>query len=398
MTILQQLLPLLRLDGYYVVSDLTGVPDILSRLRPILRSLIPGRPPEPAVEALKPWARAAVSAYVIALVPVFALLLVLLVISAPRLFATAWDSLGLQSGRIRDAVDDGELARGGRRRAAAGRARPAVRGHRLLVHAARRAAGARRGRLGARRRAAHAWSRRGAALALAGLAVFTWWPNGDYEPLRRGERVTLASAVDALRAIPSGRPSFTPAREDRVRRRADRARARRAGSRRARARAAGGARGRGPTPPAEPEPGVEPESTRGARLHAHGTPAPAATPPPRLPRRSPDAGSARHALSRPRRRPSRHRTPHRATPTRGPATAPTPTPRRRRPRPPRRPRPDPDADCDAHSGSVALAASADEDRADGANFVRMASVSDANHTGCGRRICLEADVGRRAGR
>ena len=40
--ILQQLMPLLRLDGYYIMSDLTGVPDILTRIRPILRSLLPG--------------------------------------------------------------------------------------------------------------------------------------------------------------------------------------------------------------------------------------------------------------------------------------------------------------------------------------------------------------------
>jgi putative peptide zinc metalloprotease protein len=40
--ILQQLIPLLRFDGYYVLSDLTGVPDILSRIRPIFASLVPG--------------------------------------------------------------------------------------------------------------------------------------------------------------------------------------------------------------------------------------------------------------------------------------------------------------------------------------------------------------------
>ena len=50
--ILQQLLPLLRFDGYYVLSDLTGVPDILSRLKPILRSLFRGRRNEPRVEEL----------------------------------------------------------------------------------------------------------------------------------------------------------------------------------------------------------------------------------------------------------------------------------------------------------------------------------------------------------
>jgi putative peptide zinc metalloprotease protein len=49
--ILQQLLPLLRFDGYYVLSDLTGVPDILSRIKPIFRSLLRPRRPEPASRA-----------------------------------------------------------------------------------------------------------------------------------------------------------------------------------------------------------------------------------------------------------------------------------------------------------------------------------------------------------
>jgi putative peptide zinc metalloprotease protein len=60
--ILQQLLPLLRLDGYYIISDLTGVPDMLSRIKPVLRSLIPRREADPRVTELKPWVRAAVTA------------------------------------------------------------------------------------------------------------------------------------------------------------------------------------------------------------------------------------------------------------------------------------------------------------------------------------------------
>ena len=40
---LQQLLPLGRLDGYFVVADLVGVPDLFGRIGPILRSAVPGR-------------------------------------------------------------------------------------------------------------------------------------------------------------------------------------------------------------------------------------------------------------------------------------------------------------------------------------------------------------------
>ena len=53
----QQLLPFLRLDGYYIVSDLTGVPDIFRRIKPVLRSLLPGREPETMVRELKPGCR-----------------------------------------------------------------------------------------------------------------------------------------------------------------------------------------------------------------------------------------------------------------------------------------------------------------------------------------------------
>ncbi len=46
--ILHQFLPFLRLDGYYIMSDLTGVPDVLSRVGPTLRSLLPAARPNRA--------------------------------------------------------------------------------------------------------------------------------------------------------------------------------------------------------------------------------------------------------------------------------------------------------------------------------------------------------------
>src|SRR3954453_4258007 len=58
MLLLDQLVPWVRLDGYHVVSDLIGVPDLFARIRPILVSLLPGRSPDPRVAELKPCARA----------------------------------------------------------------------------------------------------------------------------------------------------------------------------------------------------------------------------------------------------------------------------------------------------------------------------------------------------
>jgi putative peptide zinc metalloprotease protein len=94
--ILQQLIPWGRLDGYYVLTDLTGVPDMLSRVGPVLRSLVPGRGHDPRVRALKPWARAVVSVYVLTLVPVIGLTFVLLALGAPRVVATAVGSFGVR--------------------------------------------------------------------------------------------------------------------------------------------------------------------------------------------------------------------------------------------------------------------------------------------------------------
>ena len=45
--IVQQLLPSLRFDGYFILADLIGLPDLFRRIGPTLRSLIPGRRPIP---------------------------------------------------------------------------------------------------------------------------------------------------------------------------------------------------------------------------------------------------------------------------------------------------------------------------------------------------------------
>ena len=63
-----QLLPFLRLDGYYIVADLTGVPDMFARIKPIFSSMLPWREAEPAVIELKPWARAVVTVWVLSLI------------------------------------------------------------------------------------------------------------------------------------------------------------------------------------------------------------------------------------------------------------------------------------------------------------------------------------------
>src|SRR5581483_4704418 len=41
---LEQLLPFVRFDGYFILSDLVGVPDLFARVAPVLRSCLSGWP------------------------------------------------------------------------------------------------------------------------------------------------------------------------------------------------------------------------------------------------------------------------------------------------------------------------------------------------------------------
>src|SRR4051794_20642279 len=204
--ILQQLMPLLRFDGYYVLSDLSGVPDILSRIKPIFRSLLRPRTPEPQVAELKPWVRAVVTIYLIVLVPALAMLLLSMVMGLPRMLATTYDSLGLQLDRLRTASGPAEMGLGGFQIVA------------LVMPVA--ATSVSLGRTGKRAgRGVYGWasvSPQRAAVAMAGvLAVvaattYILYLNGDYEPIRPGERGTLGSAVRNLPAATGGRPPLPP--------------------------------------------------------------------------------------------------------------------------------------------------------------------------------------------
>ena len=209
---LQQLLPFLRLDGYYILSDLTGVPDMFSRIKPVFRSLKPGEEADARVTELKPWVRVVVTVYVLTVVPLLVLSLLMALLHAPRMLATASDSLGVQYDKVSAAVSDG---------AALSMASGSLQLLMLALPAAGMAltltrVGSRAGQ------GAWSWSasrpeRRAGVVSLAAagiaLAVFTWWPNGDYRPIQPGERGTIQSGLRSVAAVPSGRPSLTPERE-----------------------------------------------------------------------------------------------------------------------------------------------------------------------------------------
>jgi putative peptide zinc metalloprotease protein len=106
--IAHQFLPFLRLDGYYVVADITGVPDLFGRIKPILTHLLLRRPAEKSVTELKPWVRRVVTGWVLVTVPIVLYIYLMLIVHAPRIVGTAWASISLLGAGTAHAAGHGD--------------------------------------------------------------------------------------------------------------------------------------------------------------------------------------------------------------------------------------------------------------------------------------------------
>lgn len=212
---LYQFMPFLRLDGYYVISDIAGVPDLFGRVKPTLRSMIPGRETEKPVAELKPWVRRLVMGWVLTVIPVLLFLFGMMVLSAPRVLATGYDSFMTQSDKIQAAASEGENTQ-----AAASGIQAAFLVLPLLGMTITFSRVAKRIVQGG-------WNiTEGRPVARGGLAVlllgclafagFVLWPNGEYKPIQPGEKWTVASGFEALSDVSSGRPSLTTEREEQL--------------------------------------------------------------------------------------------------------------------------------------------------------------------------------------
>jgi putative peptide zinc metalloprotease protein len=201
--IVHQLLPIVRLDGYYIVADFTGVPDLFTRIKPIFTSLIPGRPPDERVKVLKPWVRVAVTVWVLVVVPLLVLQLLMILIHLPRILATAWDSGRKLASAVPAGFRSGDLLKGVSSALQLVLLALPMAGIVLMVVRV------------AQRAVAWMWARtegkpvqRGASmLALAGVAALlglAWIPKDNYQPIHRGERGTLGEGISAVRRLPTG--------------------------------------------------------------------------------------------------------------------------------------------------------------------------------------------------
>jgi len=109
---LDELSPFLRLDGYYVVSDLTGVPDLFKYIKPVMVSLIPGREVPESLREIKPWVRWVLTAWVLSVVPVLLFGIAMLAYHGPRFLTEAWDSLLDKYGQASNALGEGRIIEG----------------------------------------------------------------------------------------------------------------------------------------------------------------------------------------------------------------------------------------------------------------------------------------------
>jgi putative peptide zinc metalloprotease protein len=178
----RQLTPLVRFDGYHILADLTGVPDLFHHIKPTLLSVLPHRWGRPEHRVLKPWARIVVTLWVAVVVPVLLAILVILVLILPTLLATAWEGFGTQREVLAQNWADGELAQVGVRvLSMLTLTIPALSVAYLLSRIARRAwrraAAMTSGRFGRKVGAVTA-----VLFMLAGLA-WAWWPGERYTPI-----------------------------------------------------------------------------------------------------------------------------------------------------------------------------------------------------------------------
>src|SRR3954454_14220143 len=213
--IIHQLLPFIRLDGYYIVSDLTGVPDMFARTRPTLASLLPWNDTSDRVNELKTWVRGVVTAYVFIVVPLLLFMFGMMVINAPRVISTAFDSFFSQYHKVQHAFDGGSALTG-----AFGVVQMAI----LLLPALALVATF---WMLLRRVTVGVWTptdgkpvaRAAFVVVMAGLLAFVgylWWPNREDRTIPPGEEGTVQGAVQQFQHIDSGRPSLTPQREQQL--------------------------------------------------------------------------------------------------------------------------------------------------------------------------------------
>ena len=201
---LRQLPPLLRFDGYHILADITGVPDLYHRIWPTLAGILPSRWGKSGSKDLKLWAKAVVTLWVAAVVPFMLVSVLVMVVTVPRLVATAWASLGVQWHAMVTRFGAGDVPEGLVKLLDVFAVALPVAGVFYMLGRLLRRIGTGTWRSTEGRPVRRAGAGAVALLALGAL-LFAWWPHGDYRPIQAYEHGSIADAMPAVLATVEGR-------------------------------------------------------------------------------------------------------------------------------------------------------------------------------------------------
>jgi putative peptide zinc metalloprotease protein len=191
--IVKNLSPVIRADGYHILSDATGVPDLYAHMGPTLKRLLPWKRREPS--ALKGWARVFVTAWVLIIVPILLAMAFSAILLFPKLAATAWES----GSNLLSAMPDQDAFGVATSVARLFALVLPVLGVTLVVQRMVTSMGKKAWRWSDGRHPRQALVVTGAA-ALVAVTAWAWWPSGQYQPVRPTDRGTLVSAFTAVSA------------------------------------------------------------------------------------------------------------------------------------------------------------------------------------------------------
>ena len=94
---LEQLMPFVRFDGCFILSDLIGVPDLFARVAPIVKSALPRGRRDPRVTGLRRRARIMVTVWVLCVIPLLTLSIGYLVLHLPAVDRALWRSASMSA-------------------------------------------------------------------------------------------------------------------------------------------------------------------------------------------------------------------------------------------------------------------------------------------------------------
>src|SRR3954447_22649528 len=191
--IVKNLSPVIRSDGYHILSDATGVPDLYAHMGPTLKRLLPWKRREHS--ALKGWARVLVTGWVLVIVPVLLAMAFSAILLFPKLAASSWDSAHHLVSAIPDQGVLEVLASVVRLFALA----LPVAGAAFFVVRLVRSTGRKAWGWSAGRPPRQALVLAGAA-GLIAVLTWAWWPSGQYRPVRPTDDGTLVGAFRTVSA------------------------------------------------------------------------------------------------------------------------------------------------------------------------------------------------------